>query len=88
MHISREELHKKLEDAAKKVTVGGLYAHYKNPELRYKVLRIAITEADDELCVIYEAQYGTRLVFARPLTSWLDQVEWSGKTTGRFTLVK
>lgn len=88
MHKSQETLLSELKAAAVKVKVGGSYYHYKNPELSYKVLQLAITEADDSICVIYETQYGNRLVFVRPLDSWLDKVEWQDKTTNRFTRVK
>lgn len=86
MHKPHEILLNELNVAANKVKVGELYYHYKNPQLSYKVLRLAITEEDDSICVIYEAQYGDRLVFVRPLDSWLDKVEWQNKTTSRFTL--
>lgn len=87
MHKSHETLLGELEKAAIKVHVGGLYYHCKNPKLNYKVLRLAITEADDTVCVIYEAQYGDRLVFVRSLDSWLDEVTWENKTTKRFTAI-
>lgn len=88
MHKPQETLFKQLQKAKHKVRVGGLYYHYKNPELNYKVLMLAVTESDDNICVIYEAQYGIRLVFVRPLNSWLDKVEWKGIKTDRFTSLK
>lgn len=87
MHKSQESLIKELEKAATNVKVEGLYYHYKNTKLIYKVLKLAITEANASICVIYEAQYGDKLVFVRPLNSWLDRVEWENKTTDRFTLI-
>lgn len=87
MHKSHETLKDELSEAAEKVAVGGVYYHYKNPQLLYKVLRLAVTEADDSVCVVYEAQYGDRLVFVRPLSSWLDEVTLNGKTVSRFTVV-
>lgn len=74
--------------ATSKVKVDGLYCHYKNPQSRYKILQLAITEADDKICVIYEAQNGDRLVFVRPLDSWLGKVEWQNKIIDRFTRIK
>jgi hypothetical protein len=87
MHKPQDELRKELGEAAQKVRVGGFYYHYKNPHESYKVLHVAITEWDDQMCVIYEAQYGERLIFVRPLSSWLDHVEWHGQTVPRFTFV-
>lgn len=87
MHKSQEILNKELEKAAKKVKVDGLYYHYKNPKLDYRVLKLAITETNDSICVIYEAQYENKLVFVRTLDSWLDRIEWKNKITNRFTLI-
>lgn len=85
MHQSQQNLQAELTAAGAKVTVGGLYAHYKNPHQYYQVLHLAITERDDQLCVIYQAQYGEKLIFVRPLASWLDTVEWQGQGLARFT---
>ena len=87
MHKSQKVLLEDLKTAAKQVVVGGEYYHYKNPENRYKVLQLAITEADETVCVIYQALYGEMLTFVRPLKSWLDKVEWQGKTVNRFTKI-
>lgn len=85
MHKSQAALANELNTAKENVIVGGIYYHYKNPSDNYKVLNVAITEWDDKVCVIYEAQYGEKLIFVRPLESWLDQVEWQGKLVQRFT---
>ncbi len=87
MHKSHDELHNQLESARQKVAVGAVYAHYKHPNQLYKVLHVAVTEWNDELCVIYQAQYDTELIFVRPLASWLETVEWQGKSVLRFTKV-
>lgn len=87
MHKSHKLLIDELSEARKKVAVGKLYFHYKNPELSYRVIKLAIMEADDSLCVIYEAQYGDNLVFVRPLTSWLEKVKWNDKEVNRFTKI-
>lgn len=49
---------------------------------------LGFLEATDELCVIYQAQYGEKLTFLRPLTIWLEKVEWEGKTVPRFTKIQ
>lgn len=86
-HKDQETLLKELEQAHKLVKVGSEYKHYKNPDKLYKVIEIAILEASDEACVIYQAQYGDKLSFVRPLSSWLDTVEWSGQKVPRFTKI-
>lgn len=87
MHKSQKKLANDLSKAARQVQVGGLYYHYKNPDVHYRVVGLAITEQDDEICVIYEAQYGEKLIFVRPLASWLDGLTVGGKTVKRFTPV-
>lgn len=85
--MTQQKLLSNLKKAAIKVKVGGRYYHYKDQDKYYKVLNLAITEEDDSICVIYEAQYGEKLIFVRPLSSWLSKVEWDNKETDRFTLV-
>ena len=88
MHKAQEELMKELDAAGEKVKIGSIYSHYKRPTETYKVLHLAITEANDTLCVVYQAQYGKKLIFTRPLTSWLEHVERNGQAVGRFTLLQ
>jgi hypothetical protein len=85
MHKSHKILIDELVKANKKVKVGEFYYHYKKPELSYKVIKLAVMEADDSICVIYEAQYRDNIVFVRPLKSWLEKVEWNNKKVDRFT---
>lgn len=86
-HISETELTERLKKAAIQVGVGAFYTHYKNPDQHYKVLSIVISEANDEPCVIYEAQYGDHIAFVRPVASWLEEIEWNNKSVKRFTKV-
>ena len=76
-----------LTAASRQVEVGGLYAHYKNPDKPY-VSDLVILEATDEVAVLYTPQYeNTPVTFARALSNWLETVEWEGKTVPRFTKV-
>lgn len=80
---SPEQLAARLADAATKVTVGARYRHYKGNE--YTVLDIAILcEATNEPVIIYRAEYGAQLHFARPVSSWIETVERDGRTVKRF----
>jgi hypothetical protein len=83
-HKTQDELRQALRLAAEQVEVGARYAHYKHPGLLYKVTGFAILEATDDATVLYKAQYGAHIMFARPLTSWLETVEWHGKIVPRF----
>ncbi len=87
-HKNEKSLLLELESAKSQVDVGGLYTHYKSSDKLYKVTQIAILEATDELCVIYQAQYDEKLSFVRPLASWLETVNWQGKTIPRFTKIE
>lgn len=87
-HKGEETLLAELEKAKSLVTVGGLYTHYKSSGKQYKVTQIAVLEATDELCVIYQAQYGEKLSFARPLASWLETIKWQNNLVPRFTKIK
>jgi len=80
---SQSQLSQKLAQAAKQVTVGARYMHYK--QLTYKVLSLALSEADNEPCVIYQAEYGDKLIWIRPVAVWVETVEVDGKKLQRFT---
>jgi hypothetical protein len=86
-HKEQLELKKEIESAQSKVTVGAQYWHYKGRDKVYKIIGLGFLEANDELCVIYQAQYGERITFLRPLAIWLEKVEWEGKTVPRFTKI-
>jgi hypothetical protein len=87
-HVEQLILVKEIEAAKSKVTIGAKYWHYKGKDKVYKVLGLGFLEATDELCVIYQAQYDERLTFLRPLSIWLEQVAWEGKTVPRFTRIE
>src|SRR2546429_2429196 len=85
-HKSQTILSQELDQAAKKVTVGELYFHYKHPEHLYLVKQLAILEATEEICILYESQYDNHIPFVRPLASWLETVEKDGRPVPRFKL--
>ncbi len=86
-HKEQLVLAKEIEIAQSKVTVGARYRHYKSADKIYKIIGLGFLEANDELCVIYQAQYDERLTFIRPLTIWLEHVEREDKTVPRFTKI-
>lgn len=83
-HKTQEAFDEERMEAEKRVTIGGFYTHYKNPERHYKVLAIGFIEATDEPCVIYESQYGKKFVMVRPLENFLDTIEKDGVRVSRF----
>ncbi|MDX2776005.1 DUF1653 domain-containing protein [Streptomyces caniscabiei] len=84
MRISQAELSRRLELASQQITVGGTYSHFKQPQAMYKVLHLAVNEADDVICVVYQAQYGDHLIFVRPLESWQQRIKRNDQTVDRF----
>lgn len=56
-----------------KIIVGKTYRHFKGD--LYEVLAIAVhTETEDTL-VIYQALYGNRTVYARPINMFLERLD-------------
>lgn len=86
-HEEQLILARQIEEAKTQVTVGAEYWHYKGRDKVYKVLGLGFIEANTELCVIYQALYGEKLTFLRPLNIWLETVEWEGKTVPRFSKI-
>lgn len=83
---SQSQLSARLVQAARQVVVGAHYMHYK--QLTYKVIVLALREEDNEPCVIYQAEYGDRLTWIRPVANWIEDVEVDGKTVKRFTMIE
>lgn len=81
-------LAQELQAAAEQVPAEAIYAHYKHPELLYKIVGHCILEASDEPAVLYQAQYGKKITYARALSIFLEHVEWEGKAVSRFTRVE
>jgi hypothetical protein len=84
-HKPHDQLKQEITTAGQQIKIGGNYAHYKSADKVYRPLYFATLEANDELCVVYQAQYGDKLYFVRPVAEWLETVEWQGKRLKRFT---
>lgn len=82
---SQTQLTARFARAAEQVAVGARYMHYK--QLSYKVLSIALREEDNEPCVIYQAEYGDKLTWIRPVANWVEEIELDGKKVRRFVKV-
>lgn len=87
-HLTHEELNAGLAEASAKVVIGGIYRHYKYPERKYFVEKLAIQEESQKVCVIYKDIASLSAPsFVRDLDSWLDHVEWDGQKVPRFLLL-
>ncbi len=84
---TQEELEVALQDAHTKIVVGGTYVHFKNSEHTYTVIGLAIQEATEKICVLYQPNYGNKLLFVRDLDVWLETPEFNGKNVPRFRLI-
>jgi hypothetical protein len=83
-HVSLEVLAKQLAAAAEEVEVGARYVHYKDQTKEYRVTGLVVLEATDEVAVVYEAQYDTRISFVRPLAGFCATVDVAGVLVPRF----
>lgn len=87
-HLSHDALNKLLIDASNHVSVGSTYHHYKYPDRVYKVLMLAVQEATEKICVIYQdTAHPDAPTFVRDLDSWVEHVEWEGEQVPRFLLL-
>jgi hypothetical protein len=84
-HKPQEELLTLIDQAKNKIKINASYRHYKNTNNSYKVIDFVIIEAKDQIGVLYQAQYGKKLTFVRPVTSWLEKVEQNGQLIPRFS---
>ena len=87
-HKTPEEVLKEIDEAKSKISPGSTYVHYKGADKIYMVKEFGILEATGELCVIYQAEYGSKLTFIRPVSVWLEEVKWNGKVVPRFKEIR
>lgn len=60
----------------------GIYEHYKGHQ--YRVLGVAKHSETLEEVVVYEALYGEKGLWVRPIEMFLEEVEVAGKKMPRF----
>lgn len=64
----------------------GTYEHYKGHQ--YRVLGVAKHSETLEKMVVYQALYGEKGLWVRPLEMFLEEVEIDGKKMPRFKFVE
>ena len=67
------------------IMVGSIYEHYKG--LRYKILGVARHSETLEELIVYQALYGEREIWVRPLAMFLENIVINGQSLPRFKLV-
>ncbi len=76
------ELREMLAVAEDMVPSGSLWHHYKGAD--YKVVCIAFDEVTLDFEVVYSPIKHSDLHFTRPMSVWLESVEWKDHTVPRF----
>jgi len=84
-HAPELELKQKINQVD--IDRGDVYYHYKDPTKLYKVLHIALDEATEQVVIVYQAQYGEKLVWVRNLESFQSYVPHNGAMVKRFVVV-
>lgn len=67
---------------SRKIKIGERYRHFKGNE--YLVLYVAKHSESLEDMVVYQALYGEKGIWVRPLSMFLDTKEVDGKIVNRF----
>jgi len=81
----REEL-KPFSALSKSFAEGAIYEHYKGK--RYKILAVSRHSESLDECVVYQAQYGNRDVWVRPVAMFSETIEIEGRVVPRFKRVE
>lgn len=64
----------------------GRYKHFKGAE--YEVIGIAKHSETMEELIVYQALYGERALWVRPISMFLDMKEIEGRLVPRFMLIE
>lgn len=81
--IPYDQLTDMLAAARMKVTPGSKWQHYKGGE--YVAQDAVLTEANNQVCILYHSVNFPNVSFVRPVTSWFENVTWNDRATPRFT---
>ena len=66
--------------------IGGIYRHYKGNN--YKLLAVATHSETLEKMAVYQALYGERGIWVRPLAMFMETIEKDGQSIKRFELIE
>ena len=83
-HLNESELAISLQESMKKVEIGAVYVSSKDPTKPYLVLHIGLWEMTEEPAVVYQALYGEKIVWIRPLSKFTEMIEHEGQMVSRF----
>lgn len=77
-----EKIKSNINSTERTLKTDSIYKHFKGNE--YLVLHLAKHSETLEDLVVYQALYGERGIWVRPLKMFLEQVEVDGKMVNRF----
>ena len=86
-HRPASDLKKELHEAESEVHIGARYSHFKTPSSEYVVIGLGILEETEDVAVIYQSQQGDNVTFIRPLSTWVEVVEYEGARVPRFSKI-
>ena len=77
-----------MSDNTPLLSAGQIYRHYKRQD-EYRIVCIAVIEATEEPCVVYEALYPSakQRYWIRPVTDFCAEVSFEGAVVPRFLQV-
>ena len=84
-HLNEAELSISLQESLKKVEIGATYVSYKDPTKPYILLHIGLWEMTEEPAVVYQALYGEKIIWIRPVSKFTELVEHEGQMVPRFS---
>jgi hypothetical protein len=62
-----------LKRAERKVNLGAVYRHYRDPKKYYRLEKLALNEEDHKVMVVYSSYNDSvQITWTRPLDSWLQ----------------
>lgn len=75
-HLGVEVLYNRLKTASKTIPAGSKWYHYKNKNLHYAVVNLALQENKEEVVVVYKPLYTDYdILWTRPLSEWIENVK-------------
>ena len=88
-HTKVSSLVRKIDQAKKKIKLGDRFFHYKHKNRYYNIVQIGFIENTEEVCIVYQAEFGDKLVWVRTLTDFMSKVNLEdGSIVDRFTKVE
>ncbi len=84
---SYEELQSMITNANDQVKLGSRCYHYKDQSKTYEIKDYVIYEDNQDIGIVYEAEYMPGINFVRPMSEFFDVVEFEGKEVTRFTFI-